>query len=245
MRRIQGGSGPGFLIQMKHKGYSYADLRGPDKGEVRCELAQSQGDQCVYCTRTFTPTEDGMRIEHCAPQSQNPDLDLHWNNLLGACTGGEGGPAGHQTCDKRKADSPLHFNPKQRPGTKLIVRFRRDAPNAGRFAAEGTDDPEVCAATFVNPDIEALLRYLPDGTMQIDNADIQDDIDNILNLNAAHLRAARKQAMQAVHEARRHRFQRQLPDFTAEEIRQRIGRAGAEPFGMAAEHLLKKWLSRR
>ena len=52
-----------------------------------------------------------MKIEHWQNQSNFPDRQLHYPNLLGACLGGEGKPSHLQHCDTRKGDQVFSMNP--------------------------------------------------------------------------------------------------------------------------------------
>jgi len=52
-----------------------------------------------------------MNIEHWMSQNIHPELQLDYNNLLGACKGGEGSPPQSQHCDTRKGDKQITINP--------------------------------------------------------------------------------------------------------------------------------------
>jgi len=52
-----------------------------------------------------------MKIEHWQSQSQYPDKQLTYGNLLGACSGNEGQPPKSQHCDTRKGETNLSRNP--------------------------------------------------------------------------------------------------------------------------------------
>ena len=52
-----------------------------------------------------------MKIEHWRSQRRYPDQQLEYQNLLGACLGGEGQPPSQQHCDTHKGDLDLLWNP--------------------------------------------------------------------------------------------------------------------------------------
>jgi hypothetical protein len=57
------------------------------------------------------PTHDQMKIEHWHCQEQHPNEQLNYKNLLGSCLGNEGQPPELQTCDTRKGNAALKYNP--------------------------------------------------------------------------------------------------------------------------------------
>ncbi|MDR0605876.1 MAG: TIGR02646 family protein [Bacteroidales bacterium] len=80
------------------------------KQELRESLLKEQGYICSYCMKRI-PENEGMKIEHYQCQSQRPELQLTYSNLLGVCMGNEGKPNNMQTCDTKKADTTLSINP--------------------------------------------------------------------------------------------------------------------------------------
>jgi len=81
----------------------------PVKDAIRRDLLRDQGNLCAYCLRRIKP--ENMKVEHWQSQSDFPDRQLSWDNLLGVCDGNEGKPWNHQTCDTRRGNTALTYNP--------------------------------------------------------------------------------------------------------------------------------------
>ena len=88
------------------EGWSYGDLGGQDKAEIRAALVAIQRECCAYCERrTGTGPKDG-HIEHFRKQASNPTLRLAWSNLFWSCLD-------EHTCGKHKdkCDRPVGSGP--------------------------------------------------------------------------------------------------------------------------------------
>ncbi|MXY39275.1 MAG: TIGR02646 family protein [Rhodospirillaceae bacterium] len=110
MKAIIKGREPHSLIT--HRLTPYADYDNyPDKVSLRRALASEQRGLCCYCMGPIRPEASAMKIEHWRCQSRYPDEQLDYNNLLGACMGGEGRSQRRQHCDTRKGDRDLLWNP--------------------------------------------------------------------------------------------------------------------------------------
>jgi hypothetical protein len=103
-----------------------------------------------------------MKIEHFKSQSycknhNQSELTVDYANMLGCCKGKEGSSLNLQTCDSRKGNRELLYNP-------------------------------------ANPDDYAKLniRYLDDGTIKSDDAAFDEQLNSVLNLNAAFLKHNRR-----------------------------------------------------
>ena len=83
----------------------------PDKDTLRCSLSAEQWGLCCYCMGRIRPDASSMKIEHWRSQARYPREQLSYQNMLGACPGGEGQPPGLQHCDTRKGDRDLRWNP--------------------------------------------------------------------------------------------------------------------------------------
>jgi len=81
----------------------------PVKDAIRLDLLLDQGHLCAYCMRRINAQT--MKVEHWQSQSDFPDRQLAWDNLLGVCDGNEGQPWNQQTCDTRRGNTPLTYNP--------------------------------------------------------------------------------------------------------------------------------------
>jgi uncharacterized protein (TIGR02646 family) len=110
VRNIPKGAEPSSLTE--HHAQQSADYDNyPGKDDLRASLAREQRGLCCYCMGRVRPDKDSMKIEHWRSQSRFPDHQLIYQNLLGACYGGEGLPEKQQHCDTHKRDSDLSKNP--------------------------------------------------------------------------------------------------------------------------------------
>lgn len=106
----------------------------PVKVEIRKGLLQEQGHLCAYCMQRIKAEK--MKVEHWQSQKEYPLRQLDYSNLLGCCMGGEGKPRNQQTCDTRKGDLALKYNPAQRAhAIQSKVRYKGD----GRIDSTDTD----------------------------------------------------------------------------------------------------------
>jgi uncharacterized protein (TIGR02646 family) len=100
------------------------------KQQLREELAREQHHICCYCLARIEPTEEGMKVEHWEPQSQTDRArQIAYDNLLGACPGGQKRPQKEQHCDTHKGNSPLHTPP---------AREDQDCSRLFRFLSDGS-----------------------------------------------------------------------------------------------------------
>ena len=80
---------------------TYADLRDPEKKEVKESLMNEQGYICCYCERRLTDADS--HIEHFKPQSNNVVNPLDYSNMLCSCQNqleqGEPRHCGHSKAD--------------------------------------------------------------------------------------------------------------------------------------------------
>ena len=68
-----------------------------------------------------------MKIEHWRSRARFPREQLDYQNLLGACPGGQGQPASKQHCDTRKGDRDLKWNPSNRAhNVEALIRYEAD-----------------------------------------------------------------------------------------------------------------------
>jgi|TARA_R110000751_G_scaffold82578_1_gene166154 uncharacterized protein (TIGR02646 family) len=88
---------------------SYNNLTADVKTNLKESLLDEQGHLCAYCMGSIKV--DAMRIEHWASQTNNPNLELDYSNMLACCQGNQGQDPSFYICDKRKADSDLKYNP--------------------------------------------------------------------------------------------------------------------------------------
>lgn len=121
MRRIHKGSEPTSLAEHRDKGGVYEDY--VERDDVRKTLIEEQGAICCYCMQRISIRS--MRIEHWDTQTAFPKRTVDYDNLLGACTGGENTlPAKQQHCDKARGATTLHLHPvKYAPRCELFIRY--------------------------------------------------------------------------------------------------------------------------
>jgi uncharacterized protein (TIGR02646 family) len=116
----------------------------PVKNAIRKKLLEEQGYLCAYCMGRIEL--HSMRIEHWRCQDTYPDEQLNYKNMLGTCTGNEGLPYSEETCDVRKKNADIAFNPSDMNHHKQmkIIYY-----NDGTIGSENTK---------FNNDIEKLLN---------------------------------------------------------------------------------------
>lgn len=126
MRAITKGREPTSLTTHRLADHSdYANYA--QKDDLREALVRDQQDLCCYCMGRIAASASDMKIEHWRCQSNYPELQLAYRNILGACLGGDGQPENLQHCDTRKGDSDLKWNPAERDHwIEQRVRFERD-----------------------------------------------------------------------------------------------------------------------
>lgn len=114
---IHKGDEPESLIEYRENknndvNCSYKSFR--DKDKVRKALVREQGYLCAYCMQEITPDEQKMKIEHWHSQSEYPDEQLDYTNMLGCCLGETkeheyAKPKQH--CDTARKNKVLKYNP--------------------------------------------------------------------------------------------------------------------------------------
>lgn len=156
MRNIAKGAEPKSLEA--HRCSTHANYDNyAEKPMLREALVAEQRGLCCYCLSRIFADSNKMKIEHWQSQENYSMRQLDYDNLLGACMGGQGKPRKFQHCDTRKGIQDLSLNPA---------------------------DPAQ--------DVERLIHYLSDGTIHSSNPKFDKEINEILNLNTALLKANRK-----------------------------------------------------
>lgn len=110
MRQIVKGAEPASLTAHRKTPRCDYDNYGP-KDDLRRSLVTEQRGLCCYCMNRIHNGPTTMKIEHWRCQSGHAHEQLNYQNLLGACLGGNGQPPRLQHCDTRKGDSDLQWNP--------------------------------------------------------------------------------------------------------------------------------------
>jgi uncharacterized protein (TIGR02646 family) len=126
MRNIQKKSEPKSLTQ--HRANTNSDYDNyPQKQDLRDILVGEQKGICCYCMQRIKAESTKMKIEHWQCQDRYPHQQLDYNNLLGACLGGEGQEPERQHCDTKKGNRDLLYNPANRfDDVESKLRFLRD-----------------------------------------------------------------------------------------------------------------------
>lgn len=138
MRAIVKGTEPQSLTT--HRLTPHCDYANfADKDRLRAAIFAEQYGLCCYCMGQIYDDSARMKIEHWRCQSNHRDLQLDYQNLLGACMGGSGQPADLQHCDTKKADRDLRWNPAN-PAHSIEQRIRYEADGSIR-----SDDVEFDA----------------------------------------------------------------------------------------------------
>lgn len=93
----------------------------PVKQAIREQLLREQGWLCAYCMKRIADPKainegrfdetTAMKVEHWHCQEKHPGEQLNYQNMLGVCLGNEGQPLEKQTCDSRKGNQELKYNP--------------------------------------------------------------------------------------------------------------------------------------
>jgi uncharacterized protein (TIGR02646 family) len=108
MRSIQKRTEPRSLTEHRSSPFATYD-NYKDKDGLRKALVNEQRGLCCYCLGRIRPDRSAMKIEHWHAQSQHPDEQLDYRNLLAACLGKTRELVEH--CDTMRADEPLAKNP--------------------------------------------------------------------------------------------------------------------------------------
>ncbi len=135
MRAIQKGTEPQELREYREPLYAYFDGLPLDvKNLIREQLLCEQGYLCAYCMQFIE--KNAMKIDHWHSKRRYQHEQLDYDNMLGVCKGKEGGRPTHQTCDTRKGDRDLKYNPAD-PAHE-IEKCVRYLPN-GKIESDETD----------------------------------------------------------------------------------------------------------
>lgn len=119
-----------------------------DKDRLRAALFAEQYGLCCYCTGQIYEDPTLMKIEHWRCQSSHPGEQLDYQNLLGACMGGQGQPEDRQHCDTSKGDRDLRWNPAN-PTHNIEQRIRYEAD--GTIRSDDLEfDAQLCDVLNLN-----------------------------------------------------------------------------------------------
>ncbi|MHC1725765.1 MAG: TIGR02646 family protein [Syntrophobacteraceae bacterium] len=137
MRAIRKGAEPPSLTA--HRKTPNCDYDNyADKGGLRHAIVTEQLGLCCYCMERIRNGPTTMKIEHWHCQSEYPEEQLIYRNMLGACLGGEGQPERLQHCDTRKGEKYLRWNPAEQ-AHHIESRIRYDPDGTIRSDEEDFD----------------------------------------------------------------------------------------------------------
>jgi uncharacterized protein (TIGR02646 family) len=113
---------PLLLAHKKTEHSSFDNLSTPAKDQIRTSLLTEQGFICCYCMQRISIEQ--MKIEHWHSQNDYPDEGLEYDNLLGACMGGEGYAQHLQHCDTSKGSTEIKIKPTDKNhNCETLVKF--------------------------------------------------------------------------------------------------------------------------
>jgi uncharacterized protein (TIGR02646 family) len=168
MRNIIKGAEPKSLeVHRCSEHADYGNLPTMTLDEIRRHLVAEQGGICCYCMERIIPDGSLMKIEHWLSQDDNPDHDLDYKNMLGACNG--------------VTDTNI-LNQRGKLQVKRLTHCdtARGSTQLSRNPANLTDN------------VEKLIHYLADGTIFSYDERFQHDICKTLNLNHEIIKENRK-----------------------------------------------------
>lgn len=114
----------------------------PVKDELRSALVKEQHGLCAYCMSRIEAEASKMKVEHWKCQDHNPELQLNYGNLLGVCKGHEGAAPKDQTCDTRKGNDDLKYNPCN-PLHDVFSKIKYDFKDGTLHASENDFDVQL------------------------------------------------------------------------------------------------------
>jgi uncharacterized protein (TIGR02646 family) len=120
MKRIIKNQEPKSLLQHRQQPFSDYDNYAK-KDELRASLLSEQGYICCYCMQRIR--DDKMKIEHWRSQDEYPELQLNYQNLLGACEGNQGSPKHLQHCDTKKGNTEITINPIDNKNCEDLIKY--------------------------------------------------------------------------------------------------------------------------
>jgi uncharacterized protein (TIGR02646 family) len=114
----------------------------PVKDKLRIALVKEQHGLCAYCMSRIEAVASKMKVEHWRCQDHFPQLQLDYGNLLGVCKGHEGAIPKDQTCDTRKGNDDLKYNPCN-PLHDVFSKLKYDFKDGALHSTEADFDLQV------------------------------------------------------------------------------------------------------
>ncbi len=151
MRNIMKGAEPKSLEAHRCTPFAYyANINSEDKQRLRESLVAEQRGLCCYCMQRITAKLGAMKVEHWQSQTDFPERQLDYTNLLAACLGGEGKPQKFQNCDTRKLELSLSMNPANvEHDVERILHYDKDGTIRSTDPAFDREINEVLNLTHV------------------------------------------------------------------------------------------------
>jgi uncharacterized protein (TIGR02646 family) len=194
------------------EGWTYTDLRGADKDQIRAALFAIQKQRCAYCERRTGDQSNDGHIEHFRDQANHQDDTLAWTNLFWSCND-------ENTCGKNKD--------KCRKEQGLRRRF-----NVADLVDPAVDDPEMFLL-FVSDG-----TVLPRGDLDDNARRRADETIRVFQLNeSAYLTRARQEAVRP-YLSMLNELLGFSPDLVIQFIAIEVQRAAEASFGTAIKHFL-------
>ncbi len=148
---------PNALIE--YRVYPGAEYDGSNftsiKQEIRDSLVKEQGYLCAYCMQRIEPNERQMRVEHWLCQANYPDKQLDYTNMLGCCCGNE-----IKSVNENQEMNAQHCDTAK--GSQDLLFNPSDALQHNRLK----------------------IRYQGDGLVFSSDAEFDEQLNMILNLNS-------------------------------------------------------------
>jgi len=152
MKAITKGNEPASLTE--HRANQPAYYSNLPKDETRNSLLTEQGYICCYCMRRIPESGKivGSKIEHFLCQDEHSQEQLNYGNMLLACLGNEGSAKHLQTCDTKKGNQTLSYNPSnQARNIETLVKYKS---NGEIYSSDDTLNTEL--ETILNLNIPSL-----------------------------------------------------------------------------------------
>jgi len=138
----------------EHRVSQYATFDNLQKDDVRTSLLTEQGHLCCYCMKRIPENNvnPSTKIEHFLYQADHQDQELNYSNMMLACSGQEGSPKHLQTCDTRKGNQTLSFNPSDyKRNIKDLIKYKA---NGEIYSSDETFNQEL--ETVLNLNVKIL-----------------------------------------------------------------------------------------
>lgn len=133
MRTIEKRHPPASWEKHAKSGGAYKDFTDTDP--AREALLKEQGYLCCFCMVRIGRGK--MKIAHLNPQSKDPTHTMDWQNVAGACKGGDGERNAVKHCDTAQGNTPIKVNPiDQDQNCEKLIQYLMD----GHICS---NDPEI------------------------------------------------------------------------------------------------------